>query len=45
MDPVIYNFSINERGTTAELLTGDGRILPQDLLRLERAPLVRADLH
>ena len=28
MKPVVYDFSINERGTFAELKTGDDAILP-----------------
>ena len=52
MDPVVYDFAINKRGTFAELLSGDGQpalmpagyytlILP-DLLRRERHELSRA---
>ena len=28
MEPVVYDFAINERGTWAELLTGDDALLP-----------------
>jgi hypothetical protein len=55
MDPVVYDFSINERGTSAELLEGSSGLLPAAyytltlpaLLRQERralAPLRRAEL-
>src|SRR5581483_8208739 len=30
MEPVVYNFAINERGTTAELLRGAGALLPAE---------------
>jgi hypothetical protein len=55
MEPVVYDFAINERGTFAEMLTGDQALLPQGyyamivpaLLRHERralSPLRRAEL-
>jgi hypothetical protein len=28
MEPVVYDFAVNPRGTTADLLTGDGALLP-----------------
>jgi hypothetical protein len=47
MDPVVYDFAINERGTWGELLTGDAALLPSGyyvmtvpaLLRQERGQL------
>ncbi len=47
MEPVVYDFAINERGTYAELLRGDEALMPPDyytltvpaLLRLERRQL------
>jgi len=47
MDPVVYDFAINERGTWGELLTGDAALLPAGyyvmtvpaLLRQERGQL------
>ncbi|MCL4504644.1 MAG: UTP--glucose-1-phosphate uridylyltransferase [Chloroflexi bacterium] len=50
MDPVVYDFAINERGTYAELLEGDNAILPQGyygmiipvLLRIDQRQLSRS---
>ena len=55
MEPVVYDFAINERGTVAELLTGASALMPPAyytlivpaLLRLDRqalSPLRRAEL-
>jgi galactokinase/mevalonate kinase-like predicted kinase len=55
MEPVVYDFSINERGTFAELLTEAAALMPSNyftltvpaLLKLERhalSPLRRAEL-
>jgi UTP--glucose-1-phosphate uridylyltransferase len=55
MDPVVYDFAINERGTFAQLLDGEGALMPPgyytlivpSLLRMERhrlTPLRRAEL-
>ena len=55
MEPVVYDFAINERGTWAELLTGDRAMMPPayyglmvpDWLRQDvrtLSPAVRADL-
>jgi hypothetical protein len=55
MQPVVYDFEINERGTFADLLEGDAALMPQGyytltvpgLLRQERqalSPLRRAEL-
>lgn len=34
MDPVVYDFAINDRGTSAELLRGDQAMMPQRYLAL-----------
>src|SRR5205807_3438932 len=34
MEPVVYDFAINERGTWADLLTGDEALLPQNYYAL-----------
>lgn len=55
MDPVVYDFSINENGTTAEMLEGDDALFPvpyyhfvlPEILRLDArtmSPLRRNDL-
>ncbi|MBI3920466.1 MAG: UTP--glucose-1-phosphate uridylyltransferase [Armatimonadetes bacterium] len=55
MEPVVYDFSINERGTYADLLTGDAALMPPgyytmtvpSLLRIETrqlSPFRRAEL-
>lgn len=55
MQPVVYNFAINERGTHAQLFTGDSALMPLDyysyavpsLLRMEPrllSPALRAEL-
>jgi hypothetical protein len=55
MEPVVYDFSINERGTVAEMLTDAAALMPSNyytltvpvLLKLERhalSPLRRAEL-
>jgi hypothetical protein len=55
IEPVVYDFAINERGTYAELLEGDEALMPQNyytltvpaLIRLERrqmSPMLRAEL-
>ncbi len=44
MDPVVYDFAINERGTHAELLNGDDALLPDDYYTLCVPPLLRQPL-
>ncbi len=44
MDPVVYDFAINERGTWAELLTGAGALLPQLYYALIVPQLLKLDL-
>jgi hypothetical protein len=45
MDPVVYNFAINERGTEACLLSGDDALLPAEYYTLAVPSLLRADSH
>ncbi|MDZ7636869.1 MAG: UTP--glucose-1-phosphate uridylyltransferase [Bryobacterales bacterium] len=44
MDPVVYDFAINERGTHAELLRGGDALLPPAYYTLRLPPLVRQPL-
>lgn len=41
MDPVVYDFAINEHGTVAALLTGDDALFPVDFYRAAVPPLLR----
>ncbi len=41
MDPVVYNFRINETGTRAELLAGDDALMPTRYYALQIPELVR----
>ncbi|MFO1475852.1 MAG: UTP--glucose-1-phosphate uridylyltransferase [Verrucomicrobiota bacterium] len=43
MEPVVYDFSINERGTWAELLQGAGALLPQGYYALIMPQLIRQE--
>ena len=43
MEPVVYNFTINERGTWAELETGSAAMLPASYYRLRLPELLRRD--
>jgi UTP--glucose-1-phosphate uridylyltransferase len=43
MDPVVYNFSIDERGTFADLLTGDAAALPDGYYNLMLPAILRKD--
>jgi hypothetical protein len=45
MEPVVYDFAINERGTVAELLEGDAALMPADYYTLTVPPLLRQDRH
>lgn len=42
MDPVVYDFSINERGTWADLLTGSYAIMPEGYYALHVPALLRS---
>lgn len=41
MEPVVYNFAINENGTFATLLTGDESLMPPEYYALQVPPLIR----
>ena len=43
MEPVVYDFAINETGTSAELLDGDTIVMPQRYYTLMVPPLLRKD--
>lgn len=43
MEPVVYDFAINERGTCAELLAGDQALMPPDYYALTVPDLLRKD--
>lgn len=43
MEPVVYDFAINERGTSSEFLTGNSAILPDKYYDLILPSIVRKD--
>ena len=43
MDPVVYDFAINERGTESRLDRGDQALMPAEYYTLAVPPLLRAD--
>ena len=43
MEPVVYNFAINERGTEAALFRGDRALMPADYYTLAVPPLLRTE--
>jgi hypothetical protein len=43
MEPVVYDFAINERGTFADLLNGDAALMPPGYYSLTVPPLLRAE--
>jgi hypothetical protein len=43
MEPVVYDFAINERGTFADLLSGDGALMPPGYYSLSVPPLLRQE--
>ncbi len=43
MDPVVYNFTINERGTYARLLEGESALLPPEYYTVTVPALLRAE--
>jgi hypothetical protein len=43
MEPVVYDFAINERGTWADLLTGDEALMPSGYYRFIVPNLLRMD--
>ncbi|MCW5962925.1 MAG: UTP--glucose-1-phosphate uridylyltransferase [Bryobacterales bacterium] len=44
MDPVVYDFAINDRGTSAMLLRGSGALLPAAYYTLVAPPLLRQEV-
>lgn len=44
MEPVVYDFAINENGTVAELLHGERALFPQGYYALMVPPLLRQEL-
>lgn len=44
MEPVVYDFAINERGTCAELLRGDAALMPQGYYALTLPGVLRHEL-
>jgi hypothetical protein len=45
MEPVVYDFAINERGTFADLLEGPAALLPSGYYTLTAPALLRQDRH
>jgi hypothetical protein len=45
MEPVVFDYAINERGTFADLLCGDGALMPPQYYTLTVPALLRQDLH
>jgi len=45
MEPVVYDFAINERGTTASLLEGGDALMPAEYYTLAVPPLIRTASH
>src|SRR5208282_98299 len=45
MEPVVYDFAINEQGTFAELLEGSAALMPPAYYTLVVPPLLRQDRH
>jgi len=45
MEPVVYDFAINERGTFAELLTGEAALMPAGYYLLSVPALLRQERH
>ena len=44
MDPVVYDFAINELGTQAALLSGDDALMPPSYYTLQVPPLIRTEV-
>jgi hypothetical protein len=45
MEPVVYDFAINERGTYADLLDGEAALMPSGYYTLTAPALLRQDRH
>ena len=44
MEPVVYDFAINEHGTQAALLSGDKALMPPGYYTLHVPPLIRTEV-
>ena len=44
IEPVVYDFAINEQGTQAALLSGDDALMPAGYYTLQVPPLIRAEV-
>ena len=44
MEPVVYDFTINEQGTQAALLSGDDALMPAGYYTLQVPPLIRTEV-
>jgi UTP--glucose-1-phosphate uridylyltransferase len=44
MEPVVYDFAINERGTRAELRRGESALMPVDYYLVVAPPLLRTEM-
>jgi len=44
MEPVVYDFAINEKGTEAALLSGDKALMPAGYYTLRVPPLIRTEM-
>ncbi len=44
MEPVVYDFAINERGTQAELLGGESALMPVEYYLVVAPPLLRTEM-
>ncbi|PIE35244.1 UTP--glucose-1-phosphate uridylyltransferase [candidate division KSB3 bacterium] len=45
IDPVVYDFAINERGTYSDLLQGDDALMPQGYYTMTIPSLIRLERH
>jgi hypothetical protein len=45
MEPVVYDFAINENGTTADLLAGERSLMPRHYYAMVVPQLLKLDLH
>ncbi len=44
MEPVVYDFAINEQGTQAALFSGDDALMPAGYYTLQMPPLIRTEV-
>jgi len=44
MEPVVYDFAINEKGTQAALFSGDASLMPPGYYTLQVPPLIRTEM-